>query len=146
MTRKQKPATASKKHAPIERKSVKAAPHKKLPPLREKAHAKAASAKKADTHHAAPVTRAKSVEVKIDGKSAAAKSPAKAPAEKKMLGIERRVPNMPEERQSQLKLLIARGKDQGYLTYSQVNDHLPSEIVDPEQIEGSPPAAACGSS
>jgi len=33
------------------------------------------------------------------------------------------------------KLLIARGKDQGYLTYAQVNDHLPSEIVDPEQIE-----------
>ncbi|HEV3182728.1 MAG TPA: RNA polymerase sigma factor RpoD [Steroidobacteraceae bacterium] len=42
---------------------------------------------------------------------------------------------MPEERQSQLKLLIARGKEQGYLTYAQVNDHLPSEIVDPEQIE-----------
>jgi RNA polymerase primary sigma factor len=135
MTRKQKPAIASKKHAPIERKSVKAAPHKKLPPIREKAHAKAAPAKKADTHHAAPVTRAKSVEVKINSKSAAAKSPAKAPVEKKMLGIERRVPIMPEERQSQLKLLIARGKDQGYLTYSQVNDHLPSEIVDPEQIE-----------
>ncbi|MBV8341465.1 MAG: RNA polymerase sigma factor RpoD, partial [Gammaproteobacteria bacterium] len=42
---------------------------------------------------------------------------------------------MPEDRQSQLKLLIARGKEQGYLTYAQVNDHLPSEIVDPEQIE-----------
>jgi len=40
-----------------------------------------------------------------------------------------------EERQSQLKLLIAKGKEQGYLTYSEVNDHLPSEIVDPEQIE-----------
>ena len=42
---------------------------------------------------------------------------------------------MPEDRQSQLKLLIARGKEQGYLTYAQVNDHLPTEIVDPEQIE-----------
>ncbi|MEO8309401.1 MAG: RNA polymerase sigma factor RpoD, partial [Pseudomonadota bacterium] len=42
---------------------------------------------------------------------------------------------MPEERQSQLKLLIALGKEQSFLTYSQVNDHLPSEIVDPEQIE-----------
>jgi RNA polymerase primary sigma factor len=40
-----------------------------------------------------------------------------------------------DERQSQLKLLIARGKEQGYLTYGEVNDHLPSEIVDPEQIE-----------
>ncbi|MBT8067728.1 MAG: RNA polymerase sigma factor RpoD [Gammaproteobacteria bacterium] len=35
----------------------------------------------------------------------------------------------------QLKELIARGKEQGYLTYSEVNDHLPSGIVDPEQIE-----------
>jgi RNA polymerase primary sigma factor len=40
-----------------------------------------------------------------------------------------------DERQSQLKLLIARGKEQGFLTYVEVNDHLPSEIVDPEQIE-----------
>ena len=35
----------------------------------------------------------------------------------------------------QLKALIARGKEQGYLTYTEVNDHLPSGIVDPEQIE-----------
>src|ERR1700674_5018699 len=47
----------------------------------------------------------------------------------------RRGNGLPEDRQSQLKLLIARGKEQGYLTYAQVNDHLPSEIVDPEQIE-----------
>jgi RNA polymerase primary sigma factor len=49
--------------------------------------------------------------------------------------LERRASGVPEDRQSQLKLLIARGKEQGYLTYAQVNDHLPSEIVDPEQIE-----------
>ncbi|MGA1578283.1 MAG: RNA polymerase sigma factor region1.1 domain-containing protein, partial [Steroidobacteraceae bacterium] len=42
---------------------------------------------------------------------------------------------VPDERQSQLKLLIARGKEQGFLTYGEVNDHLPPEIVDPEQIE-----------
>ena len=35
----------------------------------------------------------------------------------------------------QLKALIARGKEQGYLTYTEVNDHLPNDIVDPEQIE-----------
>ena len=39
------------------------------------------------------------------------------------------------DQQSQLKLLIAKGKEQGYLTYGEVNDHLPSDIVDPEQIE-----------
>ncbi|MCH9005879.1 MAG: RNA polymerase sigma factor RpoD [Proteobacteria bacterium] len=35
----------------------------------------------------------------------------------------------------QLRELIARGKEQGYLTYAEVNDHLPNDIVDPEQIE-----------
>ncbi len=40
-----------------------------------------------------------------------------------------------EQQQSQLKQLIAKGKAQGYLTYAEVNDHLPSDIVDPEQIE-----------
>ena len=44
-------------------------------------------------------------------------------------------PHHEDERQSQLKLLISKGKEQGYLTYGEVNDHLPSEIVDPEQIE-----------
>jgi len=39
------------------------------------------------------------------------------------------------EQQSQLKLLIAKGKEQGYLTYREVNDHLPNDIVDPAQIE-----------
>jgi len=40
-----------------------------------------------------------------------------------------------EQQQSQIKQLIAKGKAQGYLTYAEVNDHLPSDIVDPEQIE-----------
>ena len=40
-----------------------------------------------------------------------------------------------QSQESQLKLLIARGKEQGYLTYAEVNDHLPSDIVDPDQIE-----------
>jgi len=40
-----------------------------------------------------------------------------------------------EQQQSQLKQLIAKGKEQGYLTYTEVNDHLPDGIVDPEQIE-----------
>jgi len=37
--------------------------------------------------------------------------------------------------QSQLKVLIAKGKEQGFLTYTEVNDHLPEGIVEPEQIE-----------
>ncbi|PCI52518.1 MAG: RNA polymerase sigma factor RpoD [Alphaproteobacteria bacterium] len=37
--------------------------------------------------------------------------------------------------QSSLKALIAKGKEQGYLTYAEVNDHLPESISDPDQVE-----------
>lgn len=40
-----------------------------------------------------------------------------------------------EQQQSQLKQLIAKGKAQGYLTYAEINDHLPSDIMDPDQID-----------
>ncbi|MES1263681.1 MAG: RNA polymerase sigma factor region1.1 domain-containing protein, partial [Peristeroidobacter soli] len=98
----------------------------------------------------APVadTKGKVVELKPAQKLAAARAQAAAaaaaaPADGKkgkksnaeLINLPARRNVLPEERQSQLKLLIARGKEQGYLTYSQVNDHLPSEIVDPEQIE-----------
>ena len=90
--------------------------------------------------------KGKVVELKPAQKLAAARrrgAAAAAPAEGKkgkkgsaeLINLPARRNVLPEERQSQLKLLIARGKEQGYLTYSQVNDHLPSEIVDPEQIE-----------
>ena len=39
------------------------------------------------------------------------------------------------QQQSRLKKLIALGREQGYLTYADVNDHLPDDISDPEQIE-----------
>ena len=40
-----------------------------------------------------------------------------------------------EQPQSRLRELIARGKEQGYITYAEVNDRLPDEISDPGQIE-----------
>ena len=39
------------------------------------------------------------------------------------------------QKQSRIKELIARGREQGYLTYSEVNDHLPDDISEPEQVE-----------
>ena len=39
------------------------------------------------------------------------------------------------QQQSRLKSLIAKGKEQGYLTYAEVNDHLPDDISDPDQVE-----------
>lgn len=40
-----------------------------------------------------------------------------------------------DDDESQLKLLIAKGKEQGFVTYHEITEHLPDEIVDPEQIE-----------
>jgi len=42
---------------------------------------------------------------------------------------------MKHDHQSRIKELIARGKEQGYLTYAEVNDHLPDGIVEAEQVE-----------
>ncbi len=141
MTRKHKPSLpASKKHPPFERKPAKvAAPQKKVATPKDKERPKLTvpPARKAAAPVAVAAHGSKPHE-RTESKSAPSADPkggAKHAADKKILGIERRIPAMPEERQSQLKLLIARGKEQGYLTYAQVNDHLPSEIVDPEQIE-----------
>jgi RNA polymerase primary sigma factor len=142
MTRKHKPQTSHKKR-PVAQNSK---------PIRttttDKAVVAAAGLRDKDRgRHAAVLARkaaagmgarvaAANARTADGARAADAKTAAgKLNADRRPLGLERRVPVMPEERQSQLKLLIARGKEQGYLTYAQVNDHLPSEIVDPEQIE-----------
>jgi RNA polymerase primary sigma factor len=140
MTRKHKPTTTASKKRPATHaagqagKPVKVAAAEKAvaaaAAVRDKDRTKTSAAPKKAPEESPPAKGAETVRP-ADARSAGPKNA----AEKKPLGIERRVPVMPEDRQSQLKLLIARGKEQGYLTYSQVNDHLPSEIVDPEQIE-----------
>ncbi|MEN9705257.1 MAG: polymerase sigma factor RpoD, partial [Pseudomonadota bacterium] len=145
------PAPPARKAAPPAKAAARPAPAKpaaaKPTPAKAPATAKAAPvAKPAAVAKAAPAPAKAAVATPKQPAAAAPKPPAKplsaskaaaeAAAEgRKIIQIapERRV--MPEERQSQLKLLIALGKEQSYLTYAQVNDHLPSEIVDPEQIE-----------
>ncbi len=120
MKPKHKTSSAGRKRTPHAGRPAKAAASAEKsahPSASAKARAKSAAAPK----QALPATHA---DDSASEKHAADKRPT----------AERRLP-MPEDRQSQLKLLIARGKEQGYLTYAQVNDHLPSEIVDPEQIE-----------
>ncbi len=41
-----------------------------------------------------------------------------------------------ETRRARLKTLIILGKERGYLTYAEINDHLPDDMLDAEQIEG----------
>jgi len=140
MTRKHKPQTAHthKKRSP-------AHSGKPMRPASDKAVAALASLRERERPRNGPLpkkpaagARASLAHPKLNDSARPADArPAglKAAADKRPVALERRVPVMPEDRQSQLKLLIARGKEQGYLTYAQVNDHLPSEIVDPEQIE-----------
>src|SRR5580700_5189381 len=138
MTRKHKLHTAHKKRPPAPSGKPAKSPASDnavaaVAGARDKDRARGAAAAKKPAAGARPaLAHAKMNDgVRPDARGAGGK----AAGDKRPLGIERRVPVMPEDRQSQLKLLIARGKEQGYLTYAQVNDHLPSEIVDPEQIE-----------
>ena len=138
MTRKHKPHTAHKKRpAAHSGKPVKSPASDKavaaVAGLREKDRARSAAALRKPA--AGPRPALAHARINDSARPAEGRVALGKPADKRPLGIERRVPVMPEDRQSQLKLLIARGKEQGYLTYAQVNDHLPSEIVDPEQIE-----------
>jgi len=136
MTRKPKPTATSKKHPAPEKKPAKAIAARKAPAaaaVPEKAHKAAVPAAK----KASPAAAVKAHPAAVPAPAAPLdpKIAAKLVAEKDRKALPARPLGMPEDRQSQLKLLIARGKEQGYLTYAQVNDHLPSEIVDPEQIE-----------
>ena len=132
MTRKQPPKPAPPARKPAARGAVAAASsaHRKSAPV--PARRVAAPTPKAPEPHKkgapAPKLTAAQEKAAASHKSHAHAGPANAEP--------RRGNGLPEDRQSQLKLLIARGKEQGYLTYAQVNDHLPAEIVDPEQIEG----------
>jgi RNA polymerase primary sigma factor len=40
-----------------------------------------------------------------------------------------------EKQTSQIKILILKGKEQGYLTYGEVNDHLPDDIIETDSVE-----------
>ena len=51
-------------------------------------------------------------------------------------GNEEIKPNDAEARRMRLKSLIVLGKERGYLTYAEINDHLPDDMLDAEQIEG----------
>ncbi len=151
MTRKHKPQTVHKKRpAAAATRPAKASGDRVSAAAgqreRERARAVAAArntglrlgmpARGAATARKPPAGRAAPAAAKVNDHARPTEARASAKSgDKRTLGLERRVPVMPEDRQSQLKLLIARGKEQGYLTYAQVNDHLPSEIVDPEQIE-----------
>ena len=53
-----------------------------------------------------------------------------------LLPLKELTPLEAEARRTQLKNLIILGKERGFLTYAEINDHLPDEVLDADQIEG----------
>ncbi len=101
-----------------------------------------AAAKKTAAAAKAPAAEARKPAVLAPAKAAArpagAKLSGKARSAKERLAqvAERAAtPLDADARRSRLKTLIALGKERGFLTYAEINDHLPDDMVDAEQIE-----------
>ena len=83
-----------------------------------------AKAKAKDTAKEAPKARTSKAKEKAAEKALLAGALTEAPA-----------PMDAEARKTRLKNLIKLGKERGYLTYAEINDHLPDDVVDAESIE-----------
>jgi RNA polymerase primary sigma factor len=144
--KKPAPVKAAAKATPAKapaRTAAKAAPVKPVP----KAPAKAAPAKATPAKAAAKPAKAAvqatpaPAPAKPAAQPIAVKSVAKAIAEsrgrknkEKLIAPEAKPIDLDTKR-TRLKNLIALGKERGYLTYAEINDHLPDDLVDAEQIE-----------
>ena len=140
-------ARAVKRPAKKLHRARPAAKARKLPPV--KAAAKAVAAKagapKADDKAAkkakTPVKSAKQALELLEAKVAEVKSKGKGGRGGRRSGkdawlIPAELPKEDAEtRRTRLKNLIKLGKERGFLTYSEINDHLPDDLVDAEQIE-----------
>ena len=93
-------------------------------PTKKKATGKKAIAKKSTT------ARTGKVELRTTKKKSLKKT--KSNSEKPVLKTEELDSS---QQKARLKILIEKGREQGFLTYHEVNDHLPKDIVDPDQIE-----------
>ncbi|MES2236733.1 MAG: RNA polymerase sigma factor RpoD [Rugosibacter sp.] len=103
-------------------KAASATVEQKIPAAKEK-KARAAAPE-------APVAApAKPVAVEVIAKGRGRKS------KEKLIIAPEAAPLDMDAKRSRLKTLIALGKERGYLTYAEINDHLPDELVDAEQIE-----------
>jgi RNA polymerase primary sigma factor len=82
----------------------------------------------------APVVKAQAASKAAPQVAEAAKGRGRKGKEKLVIAPEA-APLDIDAKRSRLKILIALGKERGYLTYAEINDHLPDELVDAEQIE-----------
>ncbi|MFN3593056.1 MAG: RNA polymerase sigma factor RpoD [Thiobacillaceae bacterium] len=116
------------------------------------AAAAAAGKNRANATTAAPVVerpQAEAITAEAAETTAARGRPGRKPGQKTMSAKQQAAQNLvnalqaktegkadQEERRTRLKALILLGKERGYLTYAEINDHLPDDMLDAEQIEG----------
>ncbi|MGE5467459.1 MAG: RNA polymerase sigma factor RpoD [Ignavibacteria bacterium] len=116
------PVKAAAPKAPVKSAKAKTAPP--APKAAAKAQAKAAPEPAPVVEPEAPKAPVKSESKGRRGKD---KNPALAAAPAQPIDL--------ETKRTRLKNLIALGKERGFLTYGEINDHLPDDLVDAEQIE-----------
>jgi RNA polymerase primary sigma factor len=141
-----KPAKHVRPQKKLLRAKAPARVHKAAPPAKPLPHAKTAAAPQAADRHGkaaakTPIKSAKQALELLEAKVAEVKGKGK-PGRVGRRGRkdEWLIPaEMPKEdaetRRTRLKNLIKLGKERGFLTYSEINDHLPDDLVDAEQIE-----------
>ncbi|MDR0769919.1 MAG: RNA polymerase sigma factor RpoD [Burkholderiales bacterium] len=137
-------AKTAKREAPVAEKRVekKEAPSRPATPTTAKPASTAAASADKTTKKAKPTKAAETAllnevtKLAETSKAPTPKKSAKTPKLADELNLREVSPAEAEARKHRLKSLIVLGKERGYLTYAEVNDHLPDEIIDPEQIEG----------
>jgi RNA polymerase primary sigma factor len=130
--------------APAAKKLLRAkapARAQKAPPAKAAPHAKAAAPQVLDKKAKTPFKSAKQalelLEAKVaevKGKGKGVRGGRKSRKDEWVVGPAP-TPEDAETRRTRLKNLIKLGKERGFLTYSEINDHLPDDLVDAEQIE-----------
>ncbi|MDP2752283.1 MAG: RNA polymerase sigma factor RpoD [Rhodocyclaceae bacterium] len=107
------------------------APSESMPVAKAKSAPKSVPAKKSAPDKLPKVVEVDVIEVKTTDAVSSSKR-GKKTADKTAAPVQ---PQDIETRRTQLKTLISLGKERGYLTYAEINDHLPDNLVDAEQIE-----------
>src|SRR5271170_2207982 len=140
-TRKKLKKVARKAGKPVARKSARATARKSEHAAGARRPHKLTPKEFAEKLRAEKETRLKAGKVvEPQAPDAKSKSRQRLTAKEKAFvrELERRElpPQELEARRTRLKNLIALGKERGYLTYAEINDHLPDDMLDADQIEG----------
>jgi RNA polymerase primary sigma factor len=144
LKKKARPAPKARARKPARGKAARPAPKKKIPKAAPARPQKAAAHAKAEDKGKKPAIKStkaalEQLEAKLaEGlktKSGRGRPGRKAKREEWLAAMAELPKEDAETRRMRLKTLIKLGKDRGFLTYAEINDHLPDDLVDAEQIE-----------